>query len=94
MLKKCNFIETVGDWHGPYIDYLKNGVLLTIYNDARQLKWRAQRFFMNGNDLFQISFAGKSLKCVYPADIHPLLEKYMVEAVENMKEVGNSTRNS
>ena len=30
---------------------------------------------MNGNDLFRISFARKSLKCVSSVDIHPLLEE-------------------
>ena len=51
-VKECNFIGSVGDWRRLYIDYLKNGVLPTNYNDARQLKRRAQRFFLNENDIF------------------------------------------
>ena len=74
-VKECNFIGSAGDWRRPYIDYLKNGVLPTNHYDARQLKRRVQRFFMNGDDLFRVSFAGKSLKCISPADIHPLLEE-------------------
>ncbi|OMO98613.1 reverse transcriptase [Corchorus capsularis] len=71
----CHFVGSVGDWRRPYIEYLKNGVLPTNHQDARNLKRKVQRFFMKGNELFRTSFVGTPLKCVSPADVTPLLEE-------------------
>ncbi|OMO51232.1 hypothetical protein CCACVL1_29921 [Corchorus capsularis] len=71
----CHFVGSVGDWRRPYIEYLKNGVLPTNHQDARNLKRKVQRFFMKGNELFRTSFARTPLKCVSPADVTPLLEE-------------------
>ncbi|EOY03309.1 H0502G05.11 protein [Theobroma cacao] len=70
-VQECNFVGSAGDWRRPYIDFFQNGILPANFQDARQLKRRAQRFFLKGNDLFRLSFAGTSLKYVSPADVNP-----------------------
>ena len=74
-MQECHFVGSVGDWRKPYIDYLTNGVLPANHQDAKQLKWRVKRFFMQGSELFRISFAGKHLKCVSPTHANSLLEE-------------------
>ena len=74
-MQECHFVGTDGDWRRPYIDYLTNGVLLANHQNAKQLKWRVKRFFIQVSELFKISFAGKPLKCVSPTHANSLLKK-------------------
>ncbi|XP_074350084.1 uncharacterized protein LOC141689632 [Apium graveolens] len=57
-------VSSPDNWMTPYIAYLKDGTLLEDQNKARYLKYKATRFFLEGNQLYKRTFSAPTLKCV------------------------------
>ncbi|XP_074374654.1 uncharacterized protein LOC141715068 [Apium graveolens] len=59
-------ISSPDNWMTPYIAYLKDDTLPEDQNKARNLKYKAARFFLEDNQLYRRTFSAPTLKCVDP----------------------------
>ncbi|XP_026409171.1 uncharacterized protein LOC113304310 [Papaver somniferum] len=71
-------VNHTGDWRKPYVNYLRDGVLLASKKDAAKMKQRAKRFVFHGGIQYRKSFGGDLLRCLAEVEI-PILMKEMHE---------------
>lgn len=62
--KECFVVDSVQDWHYPYMEYFIEGIWKESLKDAHNFERTLTKFFMDGGVMFCTSFIDEPLLCL------------------------------
>lgn len=74
-VKESLFVEEVGDWRQPYLDFFQRKLLPLTRTDALKVQRKSTRFFIEDGLLFRKGINQASLRCITGDEIANILRE-------------------